>query len=57
MEQSRMKIFGVDTKSAIEADLNAIRETAYLLSIPGMCDAIKVGMAQLPGDMAKSLDW
>ena len=47
----------VDANLTEEADRNAIRETVSLLAVPGMCESIKAGMAQLPDDLAKSLDW
>jgi len=40
-----------------EDDWNAIQETLYLLSVPGMRDSIKEGMAQPAGKLAKKLDW
>ncbi len=53
-----MKIFDTrDANSTLVADLNPIQETAYLLSVPGMYESIKAGMAQPPEDLAKSLDW
>lgn len=38
-------------------DWQAIQETIYLLSIPGMRESIKEGMAQPLGESAKDLDW
>lgn len=38
-------------------DWHAIQETLYLLSVPGMRESIKEGMAQAPEDCAKELDW
>lgn len=38
-------------------DWQAIQETLYLLSIPGMRESIKAGMAQPLGESAKDLDW
>lgn len=38
-------------------DWQAIQETLYLLSIPGMRESIKEGMAQPLGESAKDLDW
>ena len=46
-----------DADSIPDADLNAIKESLYLLSVPGMCESIKAGMAQPPEDLAISLDW
>jgi len=40
-----------------EEDWNAISETLYLLSIPGMRESIKVGMAEDISDCKKELDW
>ena len=41
----------------LSADLNAIQETAYLLSVLGMGELIKSGMAERPEVLAKFLDW
>lgn len=38
-------------------DWNAIQETLYLLSIPGMRESIKEGMAEPLGDSARELEW
>lgn len=38
-------------------DWQAIQETLYLLSTPGMRESIKEGMAQPLGESAKDLDW
>lgn len=38
-------------------DWNAIQETLYLLSIPGMRESIKEGMAEPLGKNAKELKW
>lgn len=38
-------------------DWDAIQETLYLLSIPGMRESIKEGMAEPLGDSAKDLEW
>ena len=40
-----------------ESDWNAMQETLYLLSVPGMRESIKEGMAQSPETLAKELDW
>ncbi|HLV28002.1 MAG TPA: type II toxin-antitoxin system Phd/YefM family antitoxin [Burkholderiaceae bacterium] len=40
-----------------ETDWDAIQETLYLASIPGMRDSIKKGMAEPLGSSAKELDW
>lgn len=38
-------------------DWEAIQETLYLLSIPGMRESIKEGMAEPLGKSGKELDW
>jgi prevent-host-death family protein len=38
-------------------DWEAIQETLYLLSIPGMRESIKAGMAEPLGKSAKGLKW
>ncbi|MCP5277045.1 MAG: type II toxin-antitoxin system Phd/YefM family antitoxin [Thiobacillus sp.] len=38
-------------------DWEAIQETLYLLSIPGMRESIKEGMAEPLGKSAKELNW
>ena len=40
-----------------EADWNAIEETLYLLSVPGMRESIKEGMEQELTDCSRALDW
>ena len=40
-----------------EEDWNAISETLYLLSIPGMRESIKEGLNQNLSDSSKELDW
>lgn len=40
-----------------EEDWNAISETLYLLSVPGMRESIKKGMEQDISDCSKELDW
>ena len=40
-----------------EEDWNAISETLYLLSVPGMRASIKEGMAEEISDCKKELDW
>lgn len=39
------------------ADWSAIQETLYLLSVPGMRESIKEGMAPPLAECAKELDW
>ena len=38
-------------------DWDAIQETLYLLSIPGMRESIKEGIAEPVDECAKALDW
>jgi len=38
-------------------DWEAIQETLYLLSVPGMRESIKEGMAQSTDECARELDW
>ncbi len=38
-------------------DWEAIQETLYLLSIPGMRESIKAGMEEPVDNCAKELDW
>lgn len=40
-----------------EEDWNAINETLYLVSIPGMRDSIKEGMESDISESSKDLDW
>jgi prevent-host-death family protein len=40
-----------------EDDWNAIQETLYLLSIPGMRKSIRDGLATPVGKLAKELRW
>ena len=40
-----------------EADWDAIQETLYLTSIPGMRESIKEGMAEPLDTSVKALDW
>jgi prevent-host-death family protein len=40
-----------------EEDWNAISETLYLLSVPGMRESIKEGMEQDLSECSKELDW
>ncbi len=40
-----------------ESDWNAIQETLYLLSIPGMRESIKEGMATPTKKLSRKLDW
>ncbi len=38
-------------------DWSAIQETLYLLSVPGMRESIKAGMAESLEESATELDW
>mgnify|MGYP006159758605 CR=1 FL=1 len=38
-------------------DWQAIQETLHLLSVPGMRESVKVGMAESVDECAKGLDW
>lgn len=40
-----------------EEDWMAIQETLFLLSVPGMRESIKAGMAEPINACAKDLDW
>jgi prevent-host-death family protein len=40
-----------------EEDWNAISETMYLLSVPGMRESIKEGLNENISDCSKELDW
>lgn len=40
-----------------EDDWNAISETLYLLSVPGMRQSIKEGIEQDVSECSKDLDW
>lgn len=40
-----------------EEDWNAISETMYLLSVPGMRESIKEGLKEKLPDCSKELDW
>lgn len=40
-----------------EEDWNAIQETLYLLSVPGMRESIHEGIATPVDECAKELDW
>lgn len=40
-----------------EDDWSAVQETLYLLSMPGMRESIKEGLATPGNDCAKELDW
>jgi prevent-host-death family protein len=40
-----------------EDDWRALRETVYLLSIPGMRESIREGLEVPPEECAEELDW
>jgi len=40
-----------------EEDWNAINETLYLLSVPGMRETLKKGMQEPISECLKELDW
>lgn len=40
-----------------QEDWEAIQETLYLLSVPGMRETIREGMAELVDDCSEGLDW
>ena len=40
-----------------DEDWQAIQETLYLLSVPGMRESLKDGMAQSVDSCAKEIDW
>lgn len=40
-----------------EDDWNAIQETLYLLSVPGMRESIRTGMATPTDKLARALRW
>jgi antitoxin YefM len=52
-------ISGKRTNSVLVSaeDWDAIQETLYLLSVPGMRESIKAGMAEPIEECAKELDW
>lgn len=40
-----------------EADWRALQETVYLMSVPGMAESIREGMATPLEDCVEELDW
>jgi PHD/YefM family antitoxin component YafN of YafNO toxin-antitoxin module len=52
-------IYGKRTNVVLiaEEDWSAIQETLYLLSVPGMRESIKAGMAEPLSKSAKALKW
>ena len=40
-----------------ESDWRALEETAFLISIPGMADSIREGIATSIEDCVEELDW
>ncbi len=54
-----IRIAGKRTSAVLisEADWDAIQETLYLTSVPGMRESIKEGMAEPLEKSTKELDW
>ncbi len=54
-----IRIAGKRTSAVLisEADWDAIQETLYLTSVPGMRESIKDGMAEPLEKSTKELDW
>jgi len=54
-----IRIAGKRTSSVLisESDWDAIQETLYLASVPGMRESIKEGMAEPLERSTKELDW
>lgn len=54
-----IRIAGKRTSAVLisESDWDAIQETLYLTSVPGMRESIKEGMAEPLENSAKELDW
>ncbi|WP_323012548.1 type II toxin-antitoxin system Phd/YefM family antitoxin [Castellaniella sp.] len=54
-----IRIAGKRTSAVLisEADWDAIQETLYLISVPGMRESIKEGMAEPLEKSAKALEW
>ena len=54
-----IRIAGKRTSAVLlsSEDWEAIQETLYLLSIPGMRESIRAGMAEPLGKSAKGLKW
>lgn len=54
-----MVISGKRSNSVLiaEQDWQAIQETLYLLSVPGMREAVKTGMSEPIASCATALDW
>lgn len=40
-----------------ESDSQAMNETLHLLSVPGMSDAIKIGLSENLGSTSRKLNW
>jgi prevent-host-death family protein len=40
-----------------EEDWNAVQETPYLLSVPGMRESIREGLGAPVDDLAREMDW
>jgi prevent-host-death family protein len=54
-----IRIAGKRTSAVLisEADWDAIQETLYLTSVPGMRESIRDGMAEPLDESARELDW
>ncbi len=54
-----IRIAGKRTSAVLisESDWDAIQETLYLASVPGMRESIKEGMAEPLEESTKELDW
>ncbi|MEW5837390.1 MAG: type II toxin-antitoxin system Phd/YefM family antitoxin [Pseudomonadota bacterium] len=54
-----IRIVGKRTSAVLlsSEDWEAIQETLYLLSVPGMRESIKEGMAEPLGESAGELEW
>ena len=59
--EARSKLYGAGKRGnavlLAEEDWNAISETLYLVSIPGMRESIREGLATDLADTDQSLDW
>jgi antitoxin YefM len=50
-------ISGKRSNAVLAEDWDAIQETLFLLSIPGMRESIKAGMAEPVDSCSEELDW
>jgi antitoxin YefM len=59
--QSHQPVFIIGKRSGAvlvsQEDWEAVQETLFLLSIPGMRESIRAGMAEPLADSAKEIDW